>query len=66
MIFEVTIYRCYWPQVFAYLKQHAYSFKSEAFGLLATISLSNESAYRFVGQTLPVGAIVDGFKMDVV
>lgn len=59
MIAELTLYRCYWPTVFSYLKQFEISnFKSEAFGMLMTLDIAPEFAKR-IADMLPTGAVVD-------
>ena len=59
MIAEITLYRCYWPQVFHYLKNFEISnFKSEAFGMLMTLDIAPELARR-IAAMLPIGAVVD-------
>ena len=59
MIAELTIYRCYWPTVHSYLKEmQITNFKSEAFGLLQTITCSPEVG-RQLEILLPLGAMTD-------
>jgi len=59
VIAELTLYRCYWPTVFSYLKQFEITnFKSEAFGMLMTLDIAPELAKR-IADMLPVGAVVD-------
>ncbi len=64
MIAELTLYRCYWPQVFRYLRQFNISnFKSEAFGMLMTLDLAPEQAQR-IASMLPTGAVVDLVELE--
>ncbi len=59
MIAEITLYRCYWPKVFHYLKDFEISnFKTEAFGMLMTLDIAPDLARR-IASMLPVGAVVD-------
>lgn len=64
MISEITLYRCYWPQVFHYLKMFEVSnFKTEAFGMLMTIDIAPDLARR-IASILPIGAVVDLVELD--
>ncbi len=59
MTAELTIYRCYWPKAYEYLKTfNITNFKTEAFGLLMTIDIDSKQAQRIV-DLLPVGAALD-------
>ena len=59
MIGELTFFRCYWPQVFRYLKDlNNTNFKCEAFGLLMTLDLQPEVA-RKIMLLLPLGSVTD-------
>ncbi len=64
MIAELTLYRCYWPTVYNYLKQFEINnFKSEAFGMLMTLDIAPEIARRVAGM-LPTGAVVDLVQLE--
>lgn len=59
MMSEITLYRCYWPTVYGYLKRFEITnFKSEAFGMLMTLDIAPELARR-ISAMLPIGAVVD-------
>lgn len=59
MTTQLTLYRCYWPQAFRYLKSlHVSSFRAEAFGLLMTLDVSDALA-RSITALLPFGAVVE-------
>jgi hypothetical protein len=59
MTTQLTLYRCYWPQAYHHLKSlHVGSFRSEAFGLLMTLDVS-ESLARSITSLLPFGAVVE-------
>ena len=59
MIAELTFYRCYWPMVYQYLKDtQNHNYKSEAFGILATIDIEPRLAKQIM-MRLPVGAVSD-------
>lgn len=59
MMSEITLYRCYWPTVYGYLKRFEITnFKSEAFGMLMTLDIAPELARR-ISTMLPIGAVVD-------
>ncbi len=59
MTTQLTLYRCYWPQAFTHLKSlHVSSFKTEAFGLLMTLDVS-EGLARSITSLLPFGAVVE-------
>jgi hypothetical protein len=61
---QLTLYRCYWPQAFSHLKSlHVSSFRSEAFGLLMTLDVSDALA-RSITALLPFGAIVETIDLD--
>ena len=64
MIAELTLYRCYWPTVFNYLKSFEISnFKTEAFGMLMTLDIAPETARKIAGM-LPIGAVVDLVELN--
>ncbi len=64
MTAELTIYRCYWPKVYNYLKTFQINnFKTEAFGLLMTIDIEPKQAHR-IADILPTGAVVDLIKLE--
>lgn len=64
MTAELTIYRCYWPTVYSYLKTFQIeNFKTEAFGLLMTIDIEPKQARR-IADTLPIGAVVDLIRLE--
>ncbi len=64
MTAELTIYRCYWPKAYEYLKTFKISnFKTEAFGLLMTIDIEPKQAQR-IADLLPIGAAVDLVQLD--
>jgi hypothetical protein len=61
---QLTLYRCYWPQVFHYLKSlQVSSFRAEAFGLLMTLDVSDNLA-RGITRLLPFGSIVETINLD--
>jgi hypothetical protein len=61
---QLTLYRCYWPQAFHYLKSLQISnFKTEAFGLLMTLDVS-EGLARSITSLLPFGAVVEAINLD--
>jgi hypothetical protein len=61
---QLTLYRCYWPQAFRHLKALEISnFKTEAFGLLMTLDVSDALA-RSITALLPFGAIVETINLD--
>ncbi len=56
---EVTLYRCYWPPAYGYLKLSGVTdFVSQAYDLLMTLEVSREHAYSIARQ-LPAGAVID-------
>ena len=56
---EVTLYRCYWPAAFDYLKVLGVkAFAAKAYDLLMTLEVDNEHAYS-IASLLPAGAIID-------
>lgn len=58
MMGEITLYRCYWPTVYGYLKRFEITnFKSEADGMLMTLDIAPELAKR-ISAMLPVGAVI--------
>ncbi len=64
MIAELTLYRCYWPTVYSYLKKFEINnFKSEAFGMLLTLDIAPEIAKR-IADMLPTGAVVDMVQLE--
>jgi hypothetical protein len=61
---QLTLYRCYWPQAFRHLKALEISnFKSEAFGLLMTLDVS-EALARSITSLLPFGAVLETINLD--
>ena len=58
MTAEVTLYRCYWPAAFAYLKANSNSFQAKAYDLLMTLEVGLEHAYS-LAFSLPTGAVID-------
>lgn len=64
MTAELTLYRCYWPKVFSYLREFQISnFKAEAFGLLMTLDIEPAQAQK-INSMLPYGAVVDLVQLD--
>jgi len=64
MTAELTIYRCYWPKAYKYLKEfHLDNFKTEAFGLLMTIDIEEKQAKR-IANILPYGAVIDLLHLE--
>ena len=64
MTAELTIYRCYWPTAYKYLKDfHLNNFKTEAFGLFMTIDIEEKQA-RQIASLLPVGAVIDLLHLE--
>ena len=64
MTAELTLYRCYWPQVFRYLREFQVSnFKSEAFGMLMTLDINPMQAQK-IAAMLPLGAVVDLITLE--
>ena len=64
MTAELTLYRCYWPKVFTYLREFQISnFKAEAFGLLMTLDIEPNQAQK-INSMLPYGAVVDLIELD--
>ena len=56
---EVTLYRCYWPPAFDYLKESGISdFVAKAYDLLMTLEVATEHAYT-IAASLPTGAVID-------
>jgi hypothetical protein len=61
---QLTLYRCYWPQAFRHLKSlQVSSFKTEAFGLLMTLDVS-ESLAKSLTSLLPFGSVVEVINLD--
>ena len=61
---ELTLYRCYWPKVFSYLREfQVTNFKAEAFGLLMTLDIEPGQAQK-INSMLPYGAVVDLVHLD--
>lgn len=60
---QLTLYRCYWPQVFQYLKSLQVNIRTESFGLLMTLDVIEEQA-RKIMAILPVGAIIEKIDLD--
>ena len=61
---ELTLYRCYWPSAFAYLKNgNVTKFTAKAYDLLMTLELAHDRAYE-VAALLPTGAVVDVVPVD--
>jgi hypothetical protein len=61
---QLTLYRCYWPQAFNHLKTLKIgNFKTEAFGLLMTLDVS-EGLARSITALLPFGAVVESINLD--
>ena len=61
---ELTLYRCYWPPAFGYLKNRGIKeFTAKAYDLLMTLELASEQAYA-VAALLPTGAVVDIVPVD--
>lgn len=61
---ELTLYRCYWPSAFDYLKNRGIkAFTAKAYDLLMTLELASEQAYA-VAALLPTGAVVDIVPID--
>lgn len=64
MTAELTLYRCYWPQVFRYLREFQITnFRAEAFGLLMTLDIEPKQAQK-INTMLPYGAVVDLIKLE--
>lgn len=64
MTAELTIYRCYWPKAYKYLKKfHLENFKTEAFGLLMTIDIEEKQAKQ-IANILPYGAVIDLLHLE--
>jgi hypothetical protein len=64
MTAELTLYRCYWPQVFRYLREFQISnFKAEAFGMLMTLDINPAQAEK-IAAMLPFGAVVDLLELE--
>jgi hypothetical protein len=55
---QLTLYRCYWPTAFHYLKSLQASFRAESFGLLMTLDVTQEQAQKIVAM-MPFGSIVE-------
>jgi hypothetical protein len=60
---QLTLYRCYWPTAFHYLKSLQAQFRTESFGLLMTIDISYEQAGIIVSM-LPFGSVVEMVDLD--
>jgi hypothetical protein len=61
---QLTLYRCYWPQAYHYLKSlQVSSFRAEAFGLLMTLDVSDSLA-RAITRILPFGSVVETIDLD--
>ena len=64
MTAELTLYRCYWPQVFRYLREFQITnFRAEAFGMLMTLDINPEQAHK-INAMLPYGAVVDLIRLE--
>jgi hypothetical protein len=57
MTAEVTLYRCYWPPVHAYLKGQGAGFVSQAFDLLMTLRVDPAHAAPLL-ECLPAGVVL--------
>jgi hypothetical protein len=61
---QLTLYRCYWPQAFRHLKAlEITNFRSEAFGLLMTLDVSDALA-NSITALLPFGAVIETINLD--
>ncbi|CAN5767275.1 hypothetical protein BH24DEI2_BH24DEI2_00330 [soil metagenome] len=61
---ELTLYRCYWPAAFAYLKKCGVkNFTTKAYDLLMTLEIADDRAYE-VAALLPTGAVIDIVSVD--
>lgn len=59
MTAEVTLYRCYWPPAYDYLKVFGIEeFVAKSYDLLMTLELAEDHAYS-IASLLPAGAIID-------
>lgn len=59
MKMEVTLYRCYWPPAFTYLKASGTNdFVAKAYDLLMTLEVAAEHAHT-IAASLPTGAVID-------
>ena len=60
---QLTLYRCYWPTAFGYLKSLQACFRTESFGLLMTLDVANEQATKIVGM-MPFGSVLEQIDLD--
>jgi hypothetical protein len=60
---QLTLYRCYWPTAFHYLKSLQAGFRAESFGLLMTLDVSNEQAQKIMGM-MPFGSVLEQIDLD--
>jgi hypothetical protein len=60
---QLTLYRCYWPTAFHYLKSLQASFRTESFGLLMTLDTTHEHAQKIVTM-LPFGSIIERIDLE--
>ena len=60
---QLTLYRCYWPTAFHYLKSLQTHFRTESFGLLMTLDIADEQAQKIVG-ILPFGSVLELIDLD--
>lgn len=60
----ITLYRCYWPQVYYYLKPLALE-KSvvETFGYVFSLNLG-KSHIEVISKMLPVGAVIEIVELE--
>ena len=54
---ELTLYRCYWPQAYGYLKGQQAAYRAEAQSMLLTVKLPLTHALT-ICELLPHGAVV--------
>jgi hypothetical protein len=60
---QLTLYRCYWPTAFHYLKSLQAGFRAESFGLLMTLDVSNEQAQKITSM-MPFGSVIEQIDLD--